>query len=350
MKAKIAGKILVFLFASASAVNAAPIKAKGATTGLQSYVSLHDFQFGVNGLRARHGDRIGYNIKGMNKNMVEVVPYNAEWPKMFEAEALLIKGTFGDNCLQVHHIGSTSVMGMKAKPIIDIIPVVRDITKVDKANEAMRQLGYECKGENGMLFRRYFEKGPEVRTHNVHVFEEGNPEIERHIKFRDWMRSHADDRELYGKLKENLAVKYPNEILSYCFGKDHFVAGIDKKTGFNGLRVVKALTPREWDAVEYFRKQHFFGKVSSRDDSSDMATLVFDQKNHIYFVLYQGVEIIGYAHIQLLVEQRAIINIIFIDAPYQNQDIDGKFLAICERWLKQHKFIVLRNSGLSDTI
>lgn len=282
----------------------------------------------------------------MNRKMVEVVPYNAEWPKLFEAEAILIKRALGGNCLRVHHIGSTSVIGMKAKPIIDIIPVVRDIMQVDKANEAMRQFGYEARGENGMLFRRYFEKGGEVRTHNVHVFEEGNPEIERHLKFRDWMRSHADDRELYGKLKEDLAVKYPNDILSYCFGKDHFVAGIDKKTGFNGLRVVKALTPREWDAVGHFRKKYCFGKVSSCDASSDKGTLAFDQKDHIHFVLYQGVEIIGYAHIQLLVEQKAIIKIIFIDEPYQNQDIDGKFLAMCERWLKQQRFVVLKNSGL----
>lgn len=165
----------------------------------------------------------------MNREKIEVVPYNAEWSKMFEEDAILIKMALGNNCLHVHHIGSTSVPGMRSKPIIDIIPVVQDIMKVDQANERMQQLGYEAKGENGMLFRRYFEKGQKLRTHNVHVFEDGNPEIDRHVKFRDWMRSHADDRELYGKLKEDLAIKYPNDILSYCFGKELFVTRIDKK-------------------------------------------------------------------------------------------------------------------------
>lgn len=258
----------------------------------------------------------------MNSKTVEVVSYNVEWPKMFAAEAVLIKQALGENCLQVHPIGSTAVPGLSAKPIIDIIPVVRDIMKVDEANGRMKQLGYEAKGENGMLFRRYFEKGREVRTHNVHVYEEGNSEIERHLKFRDWMRSHTEDRTLYEKLKKDLAIKYPNDILSYCFGKELFVAGIDKKTGFKGLRVVKALTPREWDAIGRFRE-------------SDKYTGTFDQKENLCFVLYQGSEIIGYAHIQVSLEKRAILLTIFVDEPYRNQGVDEKFLAMCERWIKQ---------------
>ena len=75
-----------------------------------------------------------------------------------------------------------------------MLPVVRDIMKVNNANNAMQQLGYESKGEYGIAFRRYFQKGAEVRSHHAHVFEEGNPEIERHLKFCDWMRLHPTDR------------------------------------------------------------------------------------------------------------------------------------------------------------
>ncbi len=161
----------------------------------------------------------------MKKN-IEVVPYSPEWPKMFASEAELIKQALGNNCITVHHIGSTSVPNLSAKPIIDILPVVKDIQEVDKATKALESLGYEAKGEYGIAFRRYFQKGKNARTHNVHVYQEGDPEINRYLKFRDWMRSHPDDAEKYAKLKEGLAAKFPEDILQYCNGKDAFVASI----------------------------------------------------------------------------------------------------------------------------
>ena len=90
--------------------------------------------------------------------LIEVVPYEPNWPMEFEQEAGQIKKALGDNCIEIHHIGSTSIPNLAAKPIIDMIPVVLDISKVDSANAAMQALGYEAKGEYGMLFRRYFQK------------------------------------------------------------------------------------------------------------------------------------------------------------------------------------------------
>src|SRR5579862_3217593 len=143
-------------------------------------------------------------------DMVKVLPYDPEWPHLFTKEAELIKDALGQNCIAIHHIGSTAVPGLSAKPVIDIIPVVKDILQVDKAILAMEKLGYEAKGEFGVPFRRYFQKAHHLRTHHVHIFEEGNPEIERHIKFRDWMRTHDNDREAYAKLKLQLAQQFPN--------------------------------------------------------------------------------------------------------------------------------------------
>ena len=193
----------------------------------------------------------------MKKN-IEVVPYSPEWPEMFALEAELIKQALGNNCITIHHIGSTSVLGLSAKPIIDILPVVRDIQEVDKTTKAMESLGYEAKGEYGIAFRRYFQKDQNAKTYNVHVYQEGDPEISRYLKFRDWMRSHPDDAENYAKLKEGLAAKFPEDILQYCNGKDAFVASIDAKDGFDGWRIVKALTDREWSAVRDLRQQYFF--------------------------------------------------------------------------------------------
>ena len=110
---------------------------------------------------------------------IKVVSYNANWPAMFEQESILIQNALGTNCLNIHHFGSTSVPGLCAKPIIDILPVVRNILEVDKAAKAMENLGYEAKGEYGIAFRRYFQKSKNVRTHNVHVYEEGDPEIDQ---------------------------------------------------------------------------------------------------------------------------------------------------------------------------
>lgn len=74
------------------------------------------------------------------------------------------------------------------------------------------------------------------------------------------MRTHPEDREAYARLKQELAHQHPYDITSYCLGKEDFIVTIDKKAGFNGLRVVKALTPREWDKVRYFRQFYFLIK------------------------------------------------------------------------------------------
>lgn len=272
------------------------------------------------------------------RRIIEVVPYRKEWPSMFELEAKRIKQALGNNCLIVHHIGSTAVPGLASKPIIDMLPVVKNLLEVDQANHAMQQLGYEAKGEFGIPFRRYFQKGGDTRTHHMHIFEEGNPEIERHIKFRDWMIAHHDDREAYGKLKKQLALKFPNDIMSYCMGKDNFVASIDAKTGFDGLRMVQALTDREWEAVRQLRQKYFFDRVPI----SDPYTWTFKHAEHVHFVLYKGSKIIGYAHIQLWSDKRSALRIIVIDEPFRRSGLGGDFLKMCERWLKEQGILKLQ--------
>jgi GrpB-like predicted nucleotidyltransferase (UPF0157 family)/aminoglycoside phosphotransferase (APT) family kinase protein/GNAT superfamily N-acetyltransferase len=261
---------------------------------------------------------------------VEVISYNVAWPQMCDIEAEKIKKALGDNCITIHHIGSTSIPGLAAKPIIDMVPIVHDISAVDRTTKAMEALGYEAKGEFGMLFRRFFQK----KGFNIHVFEQSSAEIDGHLKFRDWMRTHPDDMEDYANLKKHLATIYPNDILQYVFGKDSFVRNILIKTGFTGLRVVKALTPREWTAARHFRQTNFFDKVNM----ADPYTWTFNHPQHEHFVLYQGAEIIGYAHIQLWPEARAAMRIIVIDEAKRNKQFGGQFLALCERWLKSQGY------------
>lgn len=161
---------------------------------------------------------------------VIVTKYNENWNRMFEDEARKIKAIFGDELIDIHHIGSTSVPGLPAKPIIDLMPVVKDITRIDSFNEQMKELGYECMGEFGMKGRRYFRKGGNHRTHHVHAFQVDNTEdIHRHLAVRDFLRTHPEAASQYGSLKERLARQYPDDIEAYMDGKDSFVKNLEKK-------------------------------------------------------------------------------------------------------------------------
>ena len=184
---------------------------------------------------------------------VVIVPYDPHWPKMFEEESKKIQKALGKNCIEVHHIGSTSVPGLSAKPIIDMIPVVDDISCVDLCDDNMQQLGYEVKGEFGFFLRRFFVK--ENQFH-IHVFEKGNPEIGRHMKFRDWMRMHPADRIAYEQLKLTLADKFSNDRTAYTFAKDKFVSNIDNKSGWRGYRIMKAYTDEEWESIKLIREKY----------------------------------------------------------------------------------------------
>lgn len=159
---------------------------------------------------------------------VTVSEYNEKWDQMFNEEAERIKGIFADALVEIHHIGSTSVPGLRAKPIIDIMPVVRNIEAVDHFNEQMAVLGYECMGEFGISGRRYFRKGRNSRTHHVHVFQMDNKQdIDRHLAVRDYLRSHPEVAEQYGKLKYELAKQYPKNKEAYIDGKEDFVVELE---------------------------------------------------------------------------------------------------------------------------
>jgi GrpB-like predicted nucleotidyltransferase (UPF0157 family) len=162
---------------------------------------------------------------------VLVVPYNNGWPKMYKKEIDKLLPVLKHEVISTHHIGSTSIPGMWAKPIIDILLEVRAISKIDKYNEAMAGLGYEPRGELGIPGRRYFsrEEPVNVRTHHIHAFQSGNIGIERHLAFRDYMIKHQDDAQKYIDLKKELARRYPMDIDSYIAGKEAFVNEMEAK-------------------------------------------------------------------------------------------------------------------------
>ncbi|MDN4606173.1 GrpB family protein [Sporosarcina highlanderae] len=160
---------------------------------------------------------------------VEVVPFSEGWVLGFEKEAAKLLEIFGAEILEIHHIGSTSVHGLSAKPIIDIMPVVKDISQVGRYNNSMATIGYEAKGENGIRGRRYFQKGGNERTHHVHIYGEGSLEIDRHLAFRNFLRVHPERSRVYGELKEKLSMRFPYDIESYIKGKEQLASEIERE-------------------------------------------------------------------------------------------------------------------------
>jgi GrpB-like predicted nucleotidyltransferase (UPF0157 family) len=162
---------------------------------------------------------------------VEVVPHNPQWREACEAEAKQIATALAENAVAIHHIGSTAIPDIYAKPVFDLLVEVRDIAEVDRQSSALESLGYEVKGEYGIPGRRYFRKdNPEgIRTHHVHVFEAGSAEIERHLAFRDYMRAHPEEAQKYSELKRKLAEDHPQSIDEYMDGKDGFIKEMDRR-------------------------------------------------------------------------------------------------------------------------
>ena len=161
---------------------------------------------------------------------IEVAPYDPGWADQYRAEEEKLRRVFGDETVAIHHIGSTSIPGIKAKPIIDILVEVRDIERVDARNEAMTALGYEPKGEFGIPGRRFFIKGGEEhRSHHVHVYGNGHPEIARHLDFCDYLRAHPEDAHRYSALKEELAQQFRHDPTLYTEGKTEMIREVDEK-------------------------------------------------------------------------------------------------------------------------
>jgi GrpB-like predicted nucleotidyltransferase (UPF0157 family) len=161
---------------------------------------------------------------------VLVTAYQPSWREKFELEAAQLSKIFRKELLEIHHIGSTSIPGLDAKPIIDVLVVVLDIQKVDTYNKIMQLAGYIPKGEYGIPGRRFFIKGDETHhTHHIHVFHKGNMDITRHLDFRDYLVTHPEEASDYARLKHELAVRYPFDIDSYQKGKELFIQRIDQK-------------------------------------------------------------------------------------------------------------------------
>ncbi len=154
---------------------------------------------------------------------MSVVEYSADWPVMYEQEITLLRRALGNEIVRAHHIGSTGVPGLAAKPIIDILLEVRSVQGLDELSEAMTDLGYQPKGEFGIPGRRYYPKGGDERTHHVHAFAVGDPHIKPHLAFRDYLRSHPAAVAEYATVKKAASAAHEADPEGYVAFKHGFV-------------------------------------------------------------------------------------------------------------------------------
>ena len=231
---------------------------------------------------------------------ITVLNYDPEWPLKYERERKAIAEILDGNGISIYHIGSTSVPGLAAKPIIDMMAVVRSLEKVDDARGKFSELGYEYLGEFGIAGRRYFRKGGDERTHQIHIFQADDwNNIGRHLAFRDYMRTHEKERAEYAKIKTALAQRFPYDIDGYCDGKDAFVREMEKRAllEYDGT----------WDRLYIAaRKVQYERKISPTIDAGAVCAALLTEKGNIY----TGVCIDTACSLGMCAERNAIANMI----------------------------------------
>ncbi len=185
--------------------------------------------------------------------IVKIVDYDNAWPETFRKESNLIKTIIGDNYVEIHHIGSTAVPGLAAKPIIDMILVVHSLKVLDEIDLEMTNAGYVPKGEYGISGRRYYQKGGNRRTHQIHAFQQNDDNIIRHLVFRDYLINNNDVCREYATLKKKIADECKNDIEKYCDGKEAFV----KHHESIAMTHYKIKIAQQGDAPEHFAPDNF---------------------------------------------------------------------------------------------
>jgi GrpB-like predicted nucleotidyltransferase (UPF0157 family) len=168
---------------------------------------------------------------GLNRGIVEVVPYNPEWREAFQIEKSQLQSLLGKRCLDIQHIGSTAIPGMVAKPVLDIGVAVAEISVIFTCVEEMIELGYVYFGDQRERGDFFFAKVTgEQETCFVHMLESADPAWQEFLRFRDHLIENAYDRERYKRLKTKIAARYVHNRRAYTDAKAEFILEILRQT------------------------------------------------------------------------------------------------------------------------
>ncbi len=169
-------------------------------------------------------------IIGLPKKKVKLYSYNPKWQSLYKKEEKLLRSVIGKYVKDIQHIGSTSILEIKAKPIIDIVIGVESLKIGEKCIKTLEELGYEYKHDAGIRGRHFFEKGSKKnKTHYVHIEKINGRLWKNHILFRDYLINHKKDAKKYDRLKERLAKRYKDDRNTYTIKKESFIKKTLKK-------------------------------------------------------------------------------------------------------------------------
>jgi len=163
---------------------------------------------------------------------VVLVPHSPLWAEMARDETRRLKEALGGELIAVHHIGSTAIPGIMAKPVVDLIPIVADIARLDAREEAVRALGYKWFGEFGLPGRRYcYRKDAATgeRLFQLHCYQDGAPEVPRHLAFRDYLRAHPLLAREYEAEKLRAAKIVSDDVNAYNDHKNDWIKRVEKE-------------------------------------------------------------------------------------------------------------------------
>ena len=219
------------------------------------------------------------------KKIIKVVPYNPKWPENFQVISTELKDILGNNCLAVHHVGSTSVPGLCAKPVIDVFCVVKDLKSTIPVLE---NHGYQYKGEYNLPLRLFFNKKIPFDL-NLHVATENSGELKWQLTFRDYLRNNPEARKLYSNTKLDLVKNNPegfdiskNLLPEYTILKGEIISKRAEMAHFDEYRFLIPSNPHEIKAcIELLN-------ISASD---------MNRENEIYFCLYKGLKCVAAANL-----------------------------------------------------
>jgi len=254
------------------------------------------------------------------KKQITLVPYNPEWPEQFEAERIQIAKALTGNCIAIHHIGSTAIPGLSAKPRIDIII---ESPRPKEAIRPLESLGFEYMGEFNIPFHYGFRRRTGVEV-NLHMYEPGHPEIALNLTFRDYLLKNPYVRDEYQEYKlellskEDAAEKGLCKLSNYSARKGHLIRRTLEEADFYTPRITILSDDYEWNYV------------NMQEKIEDRCT-PYPSPRHIYCMFYAGGEIVGYTYITKRSPEKYKIKRVFIEFEWQKQK--NEFVSLVEKWI-----------------
>ncbi|HEY2826150.1 MAG TPA: GrpB family protein [Pirellulales bacterium] len=164
-------------------------------------------------------------IGGVEKREIRICDYDPAWREKFERHAKIVGDALGDRAIRIEHVGSTAVEGLAAKPIVDILLVVENSGDESSYLPALEAAGYALRVREPDWHEHRMLRTPQLDV-QIHIFSSGCSEIERLPTFRDWLRSHDDERQLYEATKRRLAAQEWPDMNAYATAKSEVIEGI----------------------------------------------------------------------------------------------------------------------------